>query len=722
MKARYIYILIFTLLLATMAHAQPIGRADADTVVVDQELDKVDVVGQKGKGSFQSIDASGALESAGVSGGIEGVVKQQMGVTSNSELSSQYRVRGGNFDENMVYVNNMEVYKPFLIRSGEQEGLSFVNPDMVDRVNFSSGGFDVSYADKMSSVLDVKYKAPKAWHGSARIGLLGASAHLEGASKYRPESKVGYSHITGFRYKTNRYMLGTMDTKGDYDPAFLDVQSLHTWMFGNKVKADVIGYYASNRYKFTPKDRETTFGTLTDAKKFTIYFEGKEDDQYRTAMVGGSVTFYPSNDHSVALCASMYRSEEQENYDILGEYWLQQAAGDDEKIGVGGYMEHARNELFGAIGAYAVRGKDRFGAHSITWEAKMQTERFSDYVNEWEYRDSAGYLASPADGIIEFDRSVLADNDLKSRRLMAYVMDNIACEVGDGRLDVNYGLRVARWDCNNQTIVSPRASVSYNRSKWTYRLSGGLYDQSPFFRELRRADGSLNTKVKSQKSWQVVAGVDHYFFADNRPFKFTVEAYYKGMRDLNPYSIDNVRIRYMADNCAKGYAAGLDFKINGELVDGVESWACLSIMKTSEDIDGDGHGWIARPSDQRVNFSMFFQDYMPSNKSVGANLNFIMGSGLPFGPPNSERFMQKNRMPGYKRVDLGLFKDFGKTKDGGLKWSGVKSARLGVEVFNLFDFSNTISYFWVREVGGAQYAVPNYLTSRRINVKLSVEF
>lgn len=699
-----------------------VGVVDADTVFVDQELDHVEVVGKRGGGEYQAIDASKALEVAGASGGIEGVVKSQMGVASNSELSSQYRVRGGNFDENMVYVNNIEVYKPFLIRSGEQEGLSFVNPDMVDRVNFSSGGFDVSFADKMSSVLDVKYKVPHAWHGSARVSLLGASAHIEGASNRKEDAAVDYSHITGFRYKTNKYLLGSMDTKGEYDPTFFDVQSFHTWVIGNKVKVDVLGYYASNRYKLEPKDRETKFGTLTDPKTFVIYFEGNEDDRYKTGMVAGSVTYYPNADHSLSLTSSMYRSEEQENYDVLGEYWLQQASNDDEKIGVGGYLEHARNELFGAVSTYSLRGSDRFGAHSLRWEAKLQAERFSDYMNEWECRDSSGYLASPNDGIIDFDRCVLADNELKSRRLMAYVMDNVRFELGNGYLGLNYGVRLSRWNANGQTIVSPRVSLKYYKDSWEYRLCMGVYDQMPFFRELRGVDGRLNKTVKAQDSWQVVCGADHYFTASGRPFKFTVEAYCKLMRNLNPYSIDNVRIRYMADNCAKGYAAGVDFKINGELVEGVESWASLSLMKTAEDVEGDGHGWIARPSDQRVNFTLFFQDYMPSNKSVGANLNFIMGSGLPFGPPNSPRYMQKSRMPGYKRVDLGLFKDFGKTRDGEKRWKMVNSSRLGLEVFNLFDFSNTISYFWISEVGGGKYAVPNYLTARRINVKLSIEF
>ena len=719
MNNSYLYILFVFFWIATVSVAQVEKvKADADTLVVEHELQNVDVVGQQGSSNFQKVDAHIASDVAGVSGGIEGIVKSQMGVMSNSELSAQYRVRGGNFDENMVYVNNIEIYRPFLIRSGEQEGLSFVNPDMVDRLNFSAGGFDVSYSDKMSSVLNVRYKVPQQWSGSARVSLLGASAHLEGV--VGTNKALHYSHITGVRHKRNSYMLGSMDTKGQYDPAFTDVQTLHTWRIG-RLSFNALGYYAYNRYSFEPTDRETTFGTLTDTKHFTVYFEGNEDDKYHTGLIAASATYFVGDNHSVQFTYSSYRSKEQENYDILGEYWLQQATSDDN-IGVGGYMEHARNELFTIINNYALRGKNGIGNNSLTWEAKLQIEKFTDYVDEWEYRDSAGYIASPSDGIISFDRHVFADNRLNSKRLSLFAMNDAKYIFSRSMLILNYGLRLSHWNVNGETCISPRASVAWQQGKWAYRLSGGLYAQTPFLRELRRSDGTLNKQVEAQQSWQIVAGTDCYFNMSDRPFKFTIEAYYKGMRKLNPYSIENVRIRYMAQNCARGYAAGVDMKINGELVEGVESWACLSVMKTAEDIVGDGHSWIARPSDQRVNFSMFFQDYMPSNKSVGAMLNFIMGSGLPFGPPNSERYKQTSRMPGYKRIDLGMFKDFARLKDGSKRWRTVRSARLGLEVFNLFDFSNTISYFWVSETHGGMYAVPNYLTPRRLNVKLSVEF
>lgn len=689
-----------------------------------EEVDEVDVVGNRKSSNFESIDARAAITAVGVDGGIESVVKSQMGVSSNSELSSQYRVRGGNFDENMVYVNNIEIYRPFLIRSGEQEGLSFVNPDLVESIEFSSGCFDASYGDRMSSVLDVRYKTPSEVQGSARVSLLGASAHFGGATK-----SGAFSQITGIRYKTNRYMLGSMDMSGDYDPSFFDVQSFWIFRPSKKWRVDLLGYYARNRYQFEPVDRETTFGTISDAKTLTIYFEGNEDDYYQTGVVAATSTFRPNDRNSFALALSMYRSSEQENYDILGEYWLQQAdasssetsVDESENIGVGGYMEHARNELLGQIYTAAVRASHRLGRHCIDWEAKIQSENFDDYVNEWEYLDSAGYISTVSDAIV-LSRTCFGDNEISQTRSSLFAKDAFAFDLGNGRMTVDYGVRFSYLSSNEEFLVSPRASVRYALSRWIFRAAAGRYSQSPFFRELRRSDGSLNRDVEAQHSWQFLLGSDLYFTVSERPFKFTTEVYYKYLTDLNPYSIDNVRIRYMADNCADGYAAGIDFKINGELVDGVESWACFSLMKTEEDIDDDGHGKIPRPSDQRVSFSMFFQDHMPSNRSVGLTLGMYLATGLPFGPPNSERYMATNRMPGYKRVDLGLFKDFAKNADGTEKWNGVRTFQIGLEVLNLFDFSNTISYFWVSDVENRQYAVPNYLTSRRLNVKISIEF
>ncbi len=699
------------------------NQAKNNYIVLTQKaenLSDVDVVGQRSTTNFETIDTRAALETVDVAGGIEGVVKTQLGVSSNNELSSQYRVRGGNFDENIIYVNDIEIYRPFLIRAGEQEGLSFVNPDMVESLEFSSGGFNASYGDRMSSVLDVKYKTPQQTSASLRASLMGGSAHFEG--------KIGrrVSHTNGIRYKTNRYAIASLDTKGDYDPRFFDAQSLWTFRVAERLSVNALGYFGSNRYNFAPEDRETNFGTLADTRTLKIYFEGQEEDKYRTGVVAVGAAFDVDAENRVALSASIYRSAEEEAYDILGEYWLQLSTSatstdQSEGIGVGGYAQHARNQLYTGIYTVAAKANHALSRHRLQWQLKFQREHFNDYVDEWEYRDSAGYVISPSTAEIAFSHRAKADNELNSNRLQAYVMDDLLFDLDLWRLTINYGVRLQYFSTNSETLVSPRVSMRLGNNKRAYRMSLGRYCQAPLYREMQRTDGTLNEAVVAQKSWQIVLGNDIFFSLSERPFKFTAEAYYKWMNHVNPYSIDNVRIRYSAENNARGYAVGLDAKVNGELADGVESWACFSLMQTMENIAGDGHGWIPRPSDQRVSFSMFFQDHMPNNKSFGATLNLYLSTGLPFGPPNSERYLATNRMPGYKRVDFGLYKDFAIRADGSQK-NRLKSLRIAAEVFNLFDFNNTISYFWIEGVDGNQYAVPNYLTSRRINVKFSIEF
>ncbi len=687
-----------------------------DTTIV---LDDVTSYGEKYNDNFNRVETDKALLVPNAAGGIEAALKTELGVSTYSELSSQYRVRGGNFDENMVYVNNIEIYRPFLIRAGEQEGLSFVNPDMVSSVQFSSGGFDASYGDRMSSVLSVQYKDPTEFHGSAAVSLLGASAHLEGS--------IGkaVSHITGLRYKTNRYLLGSLDTKGDYDPQFFDVQTFWTIRPCRPLSIEVLGYYASNKYDFEPEDRETTFGTLTDTRTLKIYFEGNESDEYQTGIAAVSVNLEPNHRNKVTLAGSIYRSAERENYDILGEYWLQQTGDDTENIGVGGYMQHARNELIGTIATPSVRGQHRVGKTEVTWGAKCDFRHFEDYVDEWEYTDSAGYVISPSTGEINYSSSARATNDIEARNMQFFAQGTTVWQFAkrEGFVSLSYGVRAAHLSSNDEWIVSPRVSLRYKpKANRYFRFSAGRYSQFPLYREMQRSDGTLNEDVGAQKSTQFLLGFDSYFYINEHPFKFTTETYYKDLAKLNTYTIDNIRIRYAADNASHGYAYGLDLKLNGELADGVESWATLSFLKTEEDIDDDGAGYIPRPSDQRVAFSLFFQDCMPSNKSIGATLGMYFGTGLPFGPPDYPRKYATNRMPGYKRIDLGLFKDFALNTSGQQKWRNITSARLGIEVFNLFDFSNTISYFWISGVDEGQYAVPNYLTSRRINVRLSIDF
>lgn len=695
--------------------------------IEDIESDEVSVTARRGEAGFESIDAALATSVAGVDAGVEAVIKSQMGVASNNELSGQYRVRGGSFDENLVYVNGIEIYRPFLIRSGEQEGLSFVNPDMVEELNFSAGGFDASYGDKLSSVLDVRYKRPREFHAGARVSLLGAQAHAEGSA-----AGGRLTHITGVRYKTNQYLFGSLDTKGDYAPTFLDAQTYWTLTPSDgKTTVGLLAYYSQNTYRFTPEDRETTFGTISDAKKLTIYFDGHERDRYRTCVVAAQTERRAWRIGSWNMSASMFRTEEEERYDILGEYWLQQAANSQspttvdqsENIGVGGYMQHARNFLFGEVYSVSTGATVRLGtADELRAQAKMTFEHYSDLTDEWEYTDSAGYITSPSAGALVMTSARNADNTLRHSRFEAYLCNTKrGIAVGSGSLTLVAGTRWVRQSDIGKWVFGPRVSATLGLGKWRLRLAAGRYCQLPGLREMKGDDAKLRDDVGPQKSWQLIGGSDLYFGSAERPMKFSVEAYGKWMRDINPYSIDNVRIRYEAANCAKGYAAGVDFKLNGELVKGAESWATLSFMRTMEDIDGDGHGYIPRPTDQRVQFSMMVQDYMPGNKSATAMLSMFFGSGLPFGPAGSERWQQTSRMPGYKRVDLGLYKDFALTKEGEQKRKGLRSAKAGVEVFNLFDFANTISHFWVADTQGNKYGVPNYLTARRVNVKLSFE-
>ena len=709
----------------------------------NEQISEVNIKGSQTESSMTKIEANLTNVLPDASGGnIEGLIKTQLGVASNNELSSQYRVRGGNYDENLVYVNGIEVYRPFLIRAGQQEGMSFVNPDLVSSVEFSPGGFNTEYGDKMSSVLDIRYKQPVEFAGSGQISLLGASAHVEGVSKNK---KLTY--ITGLRYKTNKYLLGTMDVSGDYNPSFFDVQSYLTYEINPAWSVEGLGYYSRNAYNFIPVDRETVFGTISEVKKLKIYFEGEEKDLFNTGFISLALSHARNSNNHYKLLVSGYRTYEEETYDILGQYWLQQLESQpgeepnpDEgitNIGVGSYLQHARNSLLGVIQNVAVQGKHRFNEHLLSWQVKYQHEYFSDYINEWEMRDSAGYSVPTKSDKLELAYSLNTDLDISSNRITGYIQDEYRLQTNAGDLFFNYGARINYWSYNNEFLFSPRLNVSYipagNRN---FRLRGavGIYYQSPFYKELRMPDGKLNEDIKAQKSAHYVLGGDLYFDVRERPFKFTTEAYYKNLTNLISYQVDNVRIRYSGKNDAVGYATGLDMKINGEIVKGLESWASLSIMQTREDILDDSYedengrivypGYIPRPSDQRVNFSLFFQDYLPNNPTFKVHLNLVFGSGLPFGPPRSPRYKATFRMPPYRRVDMGFSKDltafFNKNRD--REHSAFKRFWVGLDFFNLFNIDNTISYFWVTDVNNRQYAVPNYLTSRRINFKIHAEF
>ena len=683
----------------------------------------------------------------GNNGGIEAILKTLPGVSSANELSSQYSVRGGNFDENLVYVNGIEVYRPFLIHSGQQEGLSFINSDMVANILFSAGGFAAKYGDKMSSVLDITYKKPKENKGSISLSLLGGSAHYEGVSK---NQRLNY--ILGFRNKTNQYILNSLDTEADYKPNFSDFQTYINYKIDSDWEISFLGNISKNEYLMKPKNRQTDFGTFNEALRLTIFFEGQEADQYETFFGALSSKYNPNTNLQLQFTTSAFKTFEQENFDILGEYWLYQLdnnLGSDNfgdvafDRGVGKYINHARNSLDASVINFSHNGILARDKIEVDWGLRLQKEEINDKISEWSLIDSAGYtLPHPQDSVgfpsnpnqqITLFDVIKTDIQLSSWRNSGFIQFS----KDYNNLTLNAGTRSSFWSFNNELLLSPRASIAFAplwKKDIVFRLATGVYYQAPFYRELRYPDGTLNNNIKSQKSSHYVFGTDYLFYQWGRPFKFITEVYYKNLNNLIPYKVDNVRIQYLAENNSNGYASGIDFKINGEFVSGVESWASLSIMKTEEDIIGDFYqdingnqvdpGFIPRPTDQRVNFSLFFQDYIPGNLNYKMHLNMIYGSGLPFGPPKSEKFEDILRIPDYRRVDIGfsaILKSKGKKSK--VKFLNfLESAWISAEVFNLLDINNTVSYLWVTDVSSRQYAVPNYLTSRQLNFKLIISF
>jgi hypothetical protein len=664
-------------------------------------------------------------------GGVEALIKTLPGVSTNNELSSQYTVRGGNFDENMVYVNDIEIYRPFLIRAGQQEGLSFINSDMVSTIDFSAGGFDARYGDKMSSVLDIKYRKPSEFRGSASMSLLGATAHFEDVAL-----KGRLAHISGIRYKTNSYMLGGLDEKGEYDPKFIDFQTYITYRFSENFDLSILGNVAQNQYRFVPQTRQTTFGTWQTPLNTTIYFEGQEIDDFSTYLGALSANYHPNLNLNLKFIVSAFNTSEEETYDIMGQYYLNELErnmsseefGDSVlNLGVGTFLNHARNYLDANVYSFSHKGAYNSDNHLLNWGIKFQHEQFEDKINEWIYRDSTGYSIPYSDNEVLLYFTLITGNQFSSNQITGHFQDTWSVPVNSGDLYFTGGIRFNYWDFNDEFLVSPRISISYFpewESKISFSLSGGMYHQSPFFKELKNRDGSINYDTKAQRSYQIVAGSDYVFTAWDRPFRFTTEAYYKYMNRLIPYQVENVQIRYLGEQEAVGYATGLDMKVNGEFVSGVQSWASLSFMKTEEDILNDGHGYIPRPTDQWMNFSLFFQDYFPGNPSWKMQLSGFYGARLPTGPPNSERYQDVFRMPSYRRVDLGFSKVI-ISPSNPMKnnvFRHINDMWVSLEVFNLLNINNTISYFWVSSIQGDQFAVPNYLTDRKFNLKLTVKF
>ena len=657
---------------------------------------------------------------------VEELIATQAGVSSHNELSSQYNVRGGSFDENSVYVNGIEIYRPLLVRSGQQEGLSFINPDMVESIQFSSGGFEAKYGDKMSSVLDIQYKRPKKFEATAQASLLGAGAYVGFSTKR-------FSMMNSIRYKTNKALVGTMDTKGEYHPKFTDYQTCINWTPNKRWDIGLIGNFSQNRYNFNPENRETKFGTMDNVHSFKVYFDGQERDLFRTWFGALSVTRHINTHNSLTLQASAFKTKEEVTFDIMGQYWLD-AETENESLGVGTYMEHARNYLSGNVQTYTLRGNHNLtSGHRLTWGAEVRKEIFEERSREWEMRDSAGYSLPHQNDRLELIYSLNHPlQETSSSRFSAYMQDTYRMTSPLGLWTLNAGIRAAYWDWNNELIVSPRTSLgmipAFNED-FTFRFATGLYYQAPFYKEFRDTTTTgrvttvtLNRKIKSQRSLHFVLAGDYKFRMLNRNFKFTAELYYKFLSNLVPYNVDNVRINYYGKNMARGYATGIDLKLFGEFVPGTDSWVTCSIMKTEEKINGR---WLPRPTDQRLNLSLFFTDYFPGSDRWKMSLRMNYADGLPFGPPHSGRESHIFRAPAYKRVDLGMQYRLLNNEEREFRTGLAQYFRnvwLGVDALNLFNFSNVNSYYWITDVNNQQAAIPNYLTERQFNVRVMCEF
>lgn len=700
-------------------------RIDVMLPSFDASLGEAVVTGQQIQtGTMQKITPKDLKLSPSTTGnGVEEIIATQAGVSTHNELSSQYNVRGGSFDENCVYLNGVEVYRPMLVRSGQQEGLSIINPNMVESIGFSSGGFEARYGDRMSSVLDITYKRPEAFEASLSASMLGGGVYVGWGNKH-------VSLMTSLRYKTTRYLLGSLDTNGEYNPNFLDYQAYFSWRPNRRWSLDIIGNISDNHYNFEPEDRETKFGTMQEAKSFKVYFDGKEEDAFHTFFGSTTLTRHFSPNTFLALQFSTFSTKEQETYDIQGEYWLNEATS-QEQLGVGTYMEHARNKLRAQVFNSGLRFRTKFTGHVLQAGFNWQRERIKENAREWEMRDSMGYSLPHTPDRLTLIYSQRSQNSIYTNRFEAYAQDTWRFKTNLGLFNLTYGLRLSYWDWNKETLISPRASIGLMPSfsdKLTFRFATGVYYQAPFYKELRDttiAGGistvQLNRDIKSQRSIHFVLGGDYTFRLMNRPFKFTTEVYYKALSNLIPYSVDNVRIVYYGHNMSKGYATGIDFKLFGEFVPGTDSWITFSIMSTKEKLHGQ---WLPRPTDQRYNLSLYFTDYFPGTDRWKLALKAAFADGLPFGPPHTDRTQHKFRAPAYKRVDVGLSYRLIDNEDKHLHRFGrhIKNAWLGLDAFNLLGIKNVNSYYWVTDITNTQYAVPNYLTGRQINVRLSIDF
>lgn len=696
---------------------------------MDVDLKEFEVIGFRNNiNGMQSFDTESFKLSPDVSGGsVEAMITTMPGVNSNNEMSSQYSVRGGTFDENSVYINGMEVYRPQLIRSGQQEGLSIINPDMVGNLKFSTGGFPARYADKMSSALDITYREPEALEGAVSASLMGGSVMFG-------QNSGKFSQIHGARLKKNNSLLASQDTKGEYDPLFFDYQTNMTLKPNDHWSINLMGNISLNHFNFKPHDRETTFGTSQDAKSFRVYFDGAERDKFETYLGALTVNYRHNKATSFSLGIGGFLSNELVSYDISGEYWLDQAGtggpeGVGGELGVGKYMEHSRNRLKSSVLSVNFKGSTRYKINNFAYGIEYQRQNFRDRTKEWEWRDSAGYSLPHKPDALHLIYNMKSHNDANINRLSLYVEDALYITTNSAHMTLNAGLRLSYNSFNKEFLASPRLNFTAspnNLPNWIFRLGTGLYYQSPFYKEYRQTvtdplgNGSirLNQNIKSPRSVQVIAGADFTFRAMNRPFKLSGEVYYKNLSRLISYEYDNLKIVYSGLNDSKGYTMGLDLKLFGQFVEGSDSWLSFSLMKTQQTLDGKK---MPMPSDQRYSVSLYFTDYLPRFPRLKFSLRGVVSDGLTMTPPHTSRSKTYFRAPAYKRLDIGVSWQFLGAPD--QKPNKIfKSMVLALDAFNLLDITNVSSYYWVTDVNNMQYAVPNYLTRRQFNLRLSMEF
>lgn len=706
---------------------RPRGKQTLQIVLHSDEnqLGEVTVTGKKIEtGQMEDISKDHLKSLPSASGNaVEELIQSQAGVSTHSELSSQYNVRGGSFDENSVYIDNVEIYRPFLVRSSQQEGISVINPDMVEKISFSTGGYEARYGDKMSSALNIKYRKPKKFEATASASMLGASAFVGVSNK-----KVSWSN--GFRYKTTKHLLGSMDTKGEYSPTFIDYQTYLTYTPNKRWEIKLLGNISDNHYNFTPEDRETKFGTMENVKAFQVYFDGQEKDVFRTFFGAVGITRNFGEKTSLSLIASAFNTREQEKYDIQGQYWLTQTE-TSENLGVGTYFQHARNYLKAHVESAKLLFKTKYKKHDIEGAFTFKKEKITENSVEYEMRDSSNYSVPHTGKDLYMIYSMRAKNVLDANRIEAYVQDAFRFTSNNEKTlyTLNYGVRLSHWSYTKETIVSPRVSLgiipAFNENI-TMRFATGLYYQAPFFKELRDTTtqngityASLNSKAKSQRSIHFIAGFDYRFRMNNRSFKFTAEAYYKALGNLVPYSVNNVKVVYYGSNESSGHAAGIDLKLYGEFVPGTDSWLSLSLMNTSMKLNGKS---IPLPTDQRYAINMFFTDYFPGTDRWKMSLKLALADGLPFSAPHQELESNVFRAPAYKRADIGLSYRLLNNEGKQRKHIQLRNVWLGAECLNLFGINNVNSYYWITDVTGGQYAVPNYLTGRQINFRVTVDF